>query len=171
MKDIDILGVGSLIPLKQYDLFVEVISGIKQYFPGIKAVLCGKGPQENKLKILIEKLGLQDNIALMGELAHIEILETMNRSRVFLHTSIYEGLGVVCLEALYASCHVISMVRPMDHEIEQWHVVQTKEEMGIKLNSLLSDPDTAYNSVLTFTIGDSVQKILQLFSYNETTNR
>ncbi len=170
-KDIDILGVGSLIPLKQYDLFVEMISGIKQYFPGVRAVLCGKGPEENKLKILIEKLDLQENISVVGELAHVEVLGMMNQSRIFLHTSNYEGLGVVCLEALYAGCHVISLVRPMDPEIEHWHVVQSKEEMLIKLNSLLSNPGTEYNSVLTFTIGDSVRKILKLFNYNEPASR
>jgi len=34
-KDIDILGVGSLIPLKQYDIFLEIVAEIKKQLPEI----------------------------------------------------------------------------------------------------------------------------------------
>jgi glycosyltransferase involved in cell wall biosynthesis len=167
VKDIDLLGVGSLISLKQYHLFIEVIYSVKQHFPGIKAVLCGKGPEENKLKMLIAKYGLQQNIELTGELPHGEILRIMNRSKVFLHTSNYEGLGVVCIEALYAGCHVISFVQPMHYDIEHWHIVQTKEEMIEKTQVIISNSGTLYKPVLTFTIGESVKKIMQLYNYKE----
>jgi glycosyltransferase involved in cell wall biosynthesis len=43
-RNTDILAAGSLIPLKQYKLFIEIINGLKQQFPSIRAVLCGKGP-------------------------------------------------------------------------------------------------------------------------------
>jgi glycosyltransferase involved in cell wall biosynthesis len=168
IRDIDILGVGSLIPLKQYDLFIEVVSEIKRYFPVIKVVLCGKGPEKNKLNVLIAKSGLQDNITLTGELDHKEILGIMSRAKLFLHTSNYEGLGVVCLEALFAGCHVISFVHPMDYEIKHWHVVQTKEEMATKLLSLFKNDGTVYDAVLTFTMEETVKKIMQLFHYQES---
>src|SRR4029077_11905070 len=42
-KDLDILGTGSLIPLKQYDVFIEVIDELTKQFPALKAAICGKG--------------------------------------------------------------------------------------------------------------------------------
>ncbi|HEY4935186.1 MAG TPA: glycosyltransferase [Puia sp.] len=168
IKDIDILGVGSLIPLKQYHLFIEVIYNIKQYFPDIKAVLCGKGPEENKLKMLIAKYDLQKNITLTGELPNVEILKIMNRSKVFSHTSNYEGLSVACMEALGSGCHVISFIKPMEYDIEHWHIVQTIEEMMEKAQFILSDAGTVYKPVLPFTVGESVKNILQLYNYNDS---
>ncbi len=163
VRDIDILGVGSLIPLKRYELFIEVIDSIQKQFRDIKVLLCGKGPEEPTLKSLIEKYGLQKNIELVGELPHPQILMQMKRSKVFLHTSNYEGLGVVCIEALYAGCHVISFVQPMNADIEQWHIVQTKEAMTEKTMTILNDPPIQYRSVLTFTMQDTARKIMQLY--------
>src|SRR5579872_3605943 len=38
-RDIDILGAGSLIPLKQYHLLVNIVSILRYTFPNIKAVI------------------------------------------------------------------------------------------------------------------------------------
>lgn len=170
-RDIDILGAGSLIPLKQYGLFIETVHYIKQFFPGIKVILCGKGPDEKNIQTLIIKYQLQKNITLTGELPHEEILWYMKRSKVFLHTSNYEGLGVVCIEALYAGCHVISFVQPFNKSIDQWHIVQTKEQMVEKAYAILNNPVTAYKSVSTFTMKESAKKLMELYHYNESASR
>ena len=43
-RDIDILGAGALIPLKQYKIFLGIIKSLKIVHPTIKAVICGDGP-------------------------------------------------------------------------------------------------------------------------------
>ncbi len=163
-RDIDILGAGALIPLKQYDIFVEVIKGLTQELPLIKAMICGKGPEEKKLKQLIEKTGLHQNCELTGELSHPQLLRQMKRSRVFLHTSNYEGFGTVCLEALYAGTPVISFCKPMNAAIPHWYIVQTKEEMISKAIAILKDTSAEYDPVLPFPIQGSLEKMMQLFS-------
>jgi glycosyltransferase involved in cell wall biosynthesis len=168
IKDIDILGVGSLISLKQYHVFVEVIHKISRHLPDVKAVLCGNGPEEMKLKKLIESNRLNENIGLTGELSHNKILATMIRSKVFLHPSNYEGLSVACLEALSSGCHVISFIKPMWYSIEHWHIVQSSEEMLAKTLSILNNPDTLYDPVFPFNVKDSVMKILQLYNYSDS---
>ena len=169
LRHIDILGVGSFIQLKQYHLFIEAVYEIRRHFINIRAVLCGKGPEENNLKKMIEKYGLQNNISLTGELPHDEILRIMNQSKVLLHTSKYEGLPAVCIEALYAGCHVISFVQPVHNDIEHWHIAHTKEQLAEKARIILSNHGTLYKPVLTFTIGESVKKIMHLYNYNEST--
>src|SRR6185295_12039608 len=104
-KDIDLLGVGSLIPLKQYDIFIEVVAELKRQVPGMKALLVGKGPEKEKLQSLISKFKLESGVTMTGEFPYNEVLKLMQRAKVFLHPSSYEGFGCVCLEALGAGAH------------------------------------------------------------------
>lgn len=136
-KDIDIVGAGSLIPLKQYVLFIEVIAVLKNSFGNIKTVIAGDGPERKKLQEMIAEKGLEDNITLAGEIPHQQVLALMERSRLFLHTSRYEGFGVVCIEALYAGCKVVSFTRPMKASIPNWHIVTDKDEMINQAVSIL----------------------------------
>ena len=164
VRDIDILGVGSLIPLKQYDLFIEVVHHLRKYIPGIHAVLCGQGQEERELKKMITSYGLTENITLTGELPHVEVLQIMKRSKVFLHTSRYEGISVVCQEALYAGCQVISFVHLMHYDIAHWHVLETRDQMVERARDILNDSEFLYSPVTTFTAAGSARKIMQLFN-------
>lgn len=127
-------------------------------------MLCGKGPEENSLKSQIIKLGLQDNITLTGELQHPELIQNMQRTRLFLHTSSYEGFSGVCLEALHAGAYVISFCKAMNHPIENWHIVNDKEEMKQKALEILQNPVREFKGVTPYTANDSARKIMQLFA-------
>jgi len=162
-KDIDILDVGSLIPLKQYDIFLGVIAEIKKQMPGIKAMLIGKGPEKNRLEQLITQLDLQSSVTLTGELPYPEVLEQMQRAKVLLHPSSYEGFSGVCLEALYAGAHVISFCKAMTQEIEQWHIVRSKEEMAQTGLAILKNSSTVYNKVTFCTMDEVAKKMMALF--------
>lgn len=165
-RDIDVLGAGSLIPLKQYYLFVDAIRYLKDDFPGIKAVICGDGPEFDTLKTMIHDLRLQDNVELMGELPHAEVLALMQRAKIFVHTSAYEGFGIVCLEALYAGAHVVSFVHPMDAEIKNWHFTDVPGYMLKLVKDMLNNPAIDHSPVLPYPVGDSTKKMMQLFDYN-----
>ncbi len=162
-KDIDILAAGSLIPLKQYDIFIEVIDALSKKINPLRTMLCGKGPEEMQLKKMIDDFGLQNIISLTGEKPHAEILKLMLRAKIFLHTSCYEGFSTVCLEALYAGCRVISFIQPMQHDIAHWHIVQTKEDMIEKAAGLLQNLKTEYSSVLVYSMDDTAKAVMQLF--------
>jgi glycosyltransferase involved in cell wall biosynthesis len=166
-RDITILGTGSLIPLKQYDIFINVVKEITKEIPAANAMLCGKGPQQMQLQKLIVQHQLQNNILLTNEKPHTEILRLMQRTKVFLHTSNYEGFSTVCLEALYAGCHVISFIKPMQHNIDHWHIVQTKEEMIKKTINILKNSETAYTGVMPYSMNESAKSVMNLFDYNE----
>jgi len=161
-KDIDILGAGSLIPLKQYAIFLAIIHVIKMHLPGIKAMLCGAGPEKEKLEQQIVKLKLQDTVTLTGELPHAELLELMQRTKVFLHPSSYEGFGVVCLEALYGGADVISFCKPMQKEIKNWHIVDSKRLMEEKARALLESL-SEHDPVLVYPIEETVKRMMNLF--------
>jgi glycosyltransferase involved in cell wall biosynthesis len=166
-RDIDIIGAGNLIPLKQYPVFLEIIHSLKTFRPDIKAVICGDGPERKRLEQMIKALRLESNVLLKGRLSHPEVLLLMQRSRLFVHTSNYEGFGAVCLEALYAGAQVVSFVEPMQAAIKNWHIAAGTDEMVNILKTLLQDPTIRYEPVLPFPIQDNVKKIMDLFDHND----
>jgi glycosyltransferase involved in cell wall biosynthesis len=166
-KDIDILGAGSLIPLKQFSILVNVISVLRNTFPDIKAVICGDGSEHELLNVMIKNLYLENNIKLTGELPHTSVLALMQRAKVFVHPSVYEGFGVVCLEALYAGAQVVSFVRPMDAEIPNWHFAHAKGDMINVVQALLENPEPDYSPVSPYLAHDTGKAMMKLFDYSE----
>lgn len=165
-RDIDIIGAGSLIELKQYNLFIDVVKKLTVSFPGIKAVICGKGPEMAKLKVRISQLKLEKNIELKGELPHKEVLALMQRSRIFLHTSAYEGFGMVLSEALYAGAHVISLVSPMDKMPWQFHKAKSENSIVAIAAALLNDKTLVHEQVLQYPINTIARKVAGLFIHD-----
>jgi glycosyltransferase involved in cell wall biosynthesis len=160
---IDILGVGSLIPLKQFDVFIKMISLLSKKYPTLKAVIAGEGVDRNKLQSLIEQYRLQDNLQLRGETAHKNVLELMQQSKILLHPSSYEGFAAVCAEALYAGAKVVSFVQPMKQDFENWYVVKNEEEMFSCLDLLLDEKLRSGRRVLTYSSDRSAKEILALY--------
>ena len=85
-------------------------------------------------------------------------------AKLFLHPSTYEGFGIVCIEALYSGCRVISFVKPMKAEIKNWHFATSKEEMIRKAIEVLRNPQVKYETVVPYTIDQTVSSFSQLFS-------
>lgn len=105
-KTIDAIAVGNLIPLKQFDYFIELIARLKG--TNLKFVLIGGGPEEEKIRTLIKKYGLDDSIELTGILNHEETQTMIAKSKVLVHPSKFEGFGMVIIEALANGTRVLS---------------------------------------------------------------
>lgn len=161
-RDIDILGVGALIPLKQFNLLVEIVYKLSELKPGLRVILCGEGEERENLLKLINQRGLQKNIQLTGAITHEEVLELMQRSKLLLHPSDYEGFSTVCLEAIYAGAKVISFVKPMIQDIKNWLIAKSAEDMRTKALEILQSPGR-YERVTAWTIDEAAKKMMQLF--------
>jgi len=164
-RDIDILGAGSLIPLKNYELFVRIVRCLKDQIPDIRAVLCGSGPEEKRLRDLIGEYGLSDHLILSGKKEHREVLKLMQRAKIFLHPSAYEGFSTVCLEALYAGAHVISSWSSRSGWIRHWYIAANEEEILEQALDILGDPDREQTPVLPYRMIDSARAVMKLFGY------
>ncbi len=164
-RDIDILGAGSFIPLKQYNVFIEVIKALSERMPNITAQLLGNGAEEYRLKELVKKFDLENSLSFGGKKPNSEVLHLMQRTKIFLHTSSYEGFGAVALEALYAGAQVISFCQPMNEPIAHWHIVQTRTEMIEKAFQILQSKQIDYTPVLPYEIHEIARKIIGLFDY------
>jgi glycosyltransferase involved in cell wall biosynthesis len=166
-KDIDIIGAGSLIPLKRYDIFIEAIAELKKQNPNVSAVLFGKGEEENNLKLLIKRHGLRENVQLTGEVDHATLMQWMNRAKVLLHPSSYEGYSTVCLEALANGCHVISFTHAENIPVKNWHVVKGKSEMIGKASELLNS-ELNFGPVLVRDMETTAKQMIALFEDSQS---
>jgi glycosyltransferase involved in cell wall biosynthesis len=163
-RTIDVIGVGSLIPLKQYNLFLEVICRLRRRLPDIKAVICGAGPERAKLMRMIYQLNLQANVTLVEELPYPQVLAMMQQSKVLLHTSNYEGLVMVAPEALAAGAKVVSLLRLMNNDISNWLVAENTYAAAEVITGILYDVNTEYKAVVPFKIEDTAAEFMKLYT-------
>lgn len=162
-RPIDVLGVGSLIPLKNYALFIEIIADLKREIPQIQAVIVGTGEEEHRLKTLVKVLGLEQNLRFAGLQPHAAVFDLMNQSKVFLHTSHYEGNSTVLMEALYSGCYTFS-TRPLSNTpVEHLYILSDKESFVNALRDHFRKKPLNTRVVFN-TMDASVTKIMELYS-------
>lgn len=163
IRAIDVLGVGALTPLKNYSLFIEVIHELKKDLPKIKACIIGKGKQQVILKESIQKLGLEDNLELYGELPHDTVFSYMQKSKILLHTSTYEGQSTVIMEALANGLSIVCTDIGRIHEEGKIWVCGTKKEMINKLKELIASP-LSFQPVFLMTNDEMVKAFFKVYA-------
>ncbi len=132
-KDIDILGVGNLIPLKDFNLWVDLVITMIKTGKARRAVLIGDGPDRPQLVEKIRPAGLAGQVEVKGALPRKEVLQYMQRSRVLLHPSTYESFGFVLLEALAQRMYVVSRPVGMAASSSQWWLGENRAELAAGL--------------------------------------
>lgn len=137
-RDIDLLGVGSLISIKNYQLLIKTVSVIKKDFPKINCKIIGDGNQANKLKRLCKEKNLESNIEFLGKQSRETVFEYMRRSKILFHPSIFEGSGMVFAEALANGMHIISFNVGCAQKHSNWLIVNNDNEMIGGVKKLLS---------------------------------
>lgn len=95
-NDIALISMGDLIERKNYATAIRAIAGANnkslQYF------ICGKGPEEEKLKTLAKELNVAERIHFLGFRADIKDL--LSAADIFLFTTRQEGLPRSMMEAM-----------------------------------------------------------------------
>ncbi len=106
-RDSSLLFVGRLYEFqKGLDILVEVMRKIVETKPDVRLTVVGDGPDRGKFEQQIIGAGLTSNIKLVGMTSNVE--NYYNNASIFLHTSRYEGFGVVLIEAMAFGVPVIA---------------------------------------------------------------
>ena len=106
----DVIYVGRLLGHKGVDLLVKALSKMKASHPDIRALIVGSGPERERIRQLAESLGLEENIAFLGEVKDNErVFALMKSSKVLALPSSREGFGLVVLEANAAGVPVVTL--------------------------------------------------------------
>lgn len=104
-----LLFVGNLNARKNVIRLVKAFSHVVTIFPELKLVLVGSsGEEENKLRILVGELKLENKILLMGRVTIDILVAYYQNAKVFCYPSLYEGFGLPILEAMAAGTPVLT---------------------------------------------------------------
>jgi glycosyltransferase involved in cell wall biosynthesis len=139
-RPIDLLGVGSLVEVKNWPRFIRVVARIAEQRPDLKAVILGEGPQRAQLEELIREMKLEGNLELRGDLPRPQVLTTMSQGKVLLHTAHYEGQGYVFPEALSRGMHIVSTEVGMAGAGEKWAVCRDTVGLAAAAMRFLQEP-------------------------------
>ena len=163
-RSIDILGVGSLIPLKNFSLFISIINRLVENFPDLKTEIIGEGIEREHLAELITKLNLEKNVKLTGVLPHTEIMQRMQNAKILMHTSTYEGFGYVFAEALSNGMYVVSKNVGAANKSEKWMIAENELEFSSAIQNLLNSK-MIFEAANIFSIDKTVDSYYNF--YNE----
>ena len=92
-----IITVGKFLPIKGYDLLVDVASNVLTKNPEWKWIILGDGPEFNNIKKLLSERDLTNKVLLKGTVKNPDFY--YSQSSIFVLTSKNEGFGLVLLEA------------------------------------------------------------------------
>ena len=104
------IAVGRFVRQKNFASLVRIWSSVVKRDPDWKLQIWGDGDQKNILKEQIVSAGLQENVLLMGY-SH-NVLAEMEKASIFVLSSIYEGFGLVIVEAMSVGLPVVSYMCP-----------------------------------------------------------
>jgi glycosyltransferase involved in cell wall biosynthesis len=99
------LAVGRLIEQKDHATLLRAFALVRRAVPQARLAILGSGPLETVTRGLVKELELEDAVALPGRTA---IRDWLERADVFVHTSRWEGFGIVLLEAMLAGLPVVA---------------------------------------------------------------
>lgn len=99
IKDDDIVvgHIGRFVEAKNHKFLLEVVSEMIILNNKVKLILAGDGELRKDMECYAEELGIKENVYFLGIRKDID--KILNNLDIFIFPSIYEGLGLVMIEA------------------------------------------------------------------------
>jgi glycosyltransferase involved in cell wall biosynthesis len=140
-----LLAIGRLTAQKDHPTLLRAFARVRREHPHAMLAILGIGPLEQETRRLGADLGLAGSVLFPGRL---EIRDWLARADVFVHTSRWEGFGLVLLEAMLAGLPVVAT-----------RVSAVPEIVADGETGLLAEPgdDAAVASALSELLGSAGQ--------------
>lgn len=91
-----LISVGHLIARKRNDVLLDALKAL----PGVDLVIAGDGPEEDHLKLLSERNGLDDRVRFLGHVDQAELVDLLGAADALVLCSDREGIANVIMEAM-----------------------------------------------------------------------
>lgn len=109
-KEKRVIAAGRLTYPKNFHSLINTWEQVVRKHPDWHLEIYGEGNEKNNLKDLISNLKLEDHVFLKGKTS--DIFRAMSNSSIFILSSIYEGFGLVIVEAMSCGLPIISYACP-----------------------------------------------------------
>lgn len=127
---IAILHIGRFNYQKNHIFLLDVFKEYHQTHPESKLLLVGRGELENDVKTHISTLNIEDNVELLG--IREDISSLFDACDLFLFPSLFEGLGIVLVEAQASGIPIMTVENLPKETIFSGHVKQLALSRGSK---------------------------------------
>ena len=169
--------IGRFVEQKNHRYLIDIFNEIHSKNNNSILILIGQGPLQDEIKDKVNKLGISDSVLFLGQLDNAN--EYYQAFDIFLLPSLYEGLGMVLIEAecsgllSYTSTEV-----PLEAKVtDNLYYISLKDNPSIWSNNIL-DSIKDYNRVscedivkrsgydITIESSKLVNKYIELYKLN-----
>ena len=93
---------------KAVDLAIRAFSTVLHELPDARLEIIGQGPEERRLRQLVNQLDLGNCVVFLGRLPNLEdVYRQIARSTALIHPALHESFGQACLEAVALGTPVV----------------------------------------------------------------
>ncbi len=134
-----ILAAGRLTKQKNFSYLIKEYYEFSKNVEGYDLVILGDGEEHSNLKKLIFKLNIEDKVHLAGRVSNV--YNYMQKSKIFVLSSLWEELGFVIVEAAFNNLFVISSDcpnGPKEFINKDCGILFKNNEVGALKNALLN---------------------------------
>ena len=168
-------NVGRFAPQKNHSFMIEVFNVISKRSDNSILLLAGNGPLKGKIWKQIESFKLQDKVKILENVENIsELYQAMD---VFILPSLYEGLGMVAIEAQAAGLPtIVSTKVPKEAKLFDFTQFldledspETWAEFILAKRDFKRENVAGESSIKAFSIKNEAQKLEEIYQglYND----
>lgn len=105
---VTILTVSYLIARKNISALLYALKKVVKMHPNVELKIAGHGPQEQELRSLTKKLGLEDKVNFLGFIKHADVHKVYQSADIFCLTSVEDPNPLVIKEAMSYGLPVVA---------------------------------------------------------------
>lgn len=157
-KIYDVVTIGTLDLNKNQLLLIKACESL----PLLNILIIGDGPLYNTLKAESSKKNC--SITFLGNIPHNEVFISLQKSRIYVHTSLSEGLPVAVIEAMYFGLPIILMESEYANNLRKYYgfrvhlfAKNSDEHLAHKILQILKNYPYELNKSIS-----NKQKVLQM---------
>lgn len=107
-EDVVIFTLSYHVARKNIPMLIETFKDVVSIRNNVKLMIGGEGPETSKLKNLTRKLKIEKSVIFTGTIKEREKVKYYSAADIFALTSLYEGFGIVLIEAMSTKLPIVA---------------------------------------------------------------
>jgi glycosyltransferase involved in cell wall biosynthesis len=167
------VSLGALTPEKDHSTLIEAAALLVRDLPGLHWVIVGEGPLRSALQGRMARLGLEERVHLVGQLADPHM--ALAGADVFVLSSLAEGLGSSVLAAMALDVPVVAtrvggVPEVLGSDAGVLVPASRPADLAAAVHRVLSEPgyaadlrQAARRELRRFTVGAMAEQVVQVY--------
>ena len=169
-KEYDIIWIGRYVPGKGVEYLINSISELQKEIKGLKVLMIGSGPLKKNIDKMVSEMDLTNHINFIEKISNIDLPVYYNKSKIFILTSLEEGVPRTLLEAMSCGLPVVCSNLPqLKKLVEGCGILVPKKDISYIVNVIT---EIMNNHELAKKLGQNARsRVLEEYSWDDTVNK